>query len=117
VPDIVAELPEPTIAIEAEYPANPSRFVIVIDVLGFPRGAKGAYPALPPNELVDLVGANPLASTKVVVARAAVALPDEVPVARVMAKLAIAVVTGTASFVAGKLGDRLGPPTSCACEL
>jgi hypothetical protein len=90
--------------------------VIVVDLFGRSRAADGAQAALLPNELVNLVSANPIAPAEVIVARATVAFLDESPVSRVVAWLAITVVTGLAAFVARKLRDWFGVTTGCACE-
>jgi hypothetical protein len=90
--------------------------VIVIDLLGFSLATDGAQTALLPNELVDLVGANPIPPTEVIVARTTVTFLDESPISRVVARLAITVVSGPAAFVARKLRDRFDTTTGCARE-
>jgi hypothetical protein len=91
--------------------------MIVIDVLGLSLAADGAQTALPSDELADLIRANPIAATEVIVPRVAMAFLHEPSVARVVARLAITVVSRTVSFVPRKLNDRLGATTGCAREV
>ena len=105
------------IAEEADDSAHRAGLVIVIDLFGLPLAAHGAQAALLPNELVDLVGSHPVAPTEVIVPRAAMTFLDESAVARVVARLAITVVSRAASFVPRKLRDRFGVTTGCAREV
>jgi hypothetical protein len=103
-PDIVAELPEPTIAIEAEYPANPFRPVIVIHVLGVPRATQGADTALLEDHPGDLSGVDPIPPVEVERSRTSVMLQAIGADDLVVTRLAIV----TASRQAGWLVDAVG---------
>lgn len=91
--DVVTELPEPTIAIEAEYPSNPFRLVIVIDVLGLPSAAQGTDPSLLQDYPGNLCSVDPAAPGQVERPRASVVLQTIAANDLVVAPLAVPTVT------------------------
>jgi len=58
-PDVVAELPESAVAVEAEDPSNEACRVIVVDVSWGRSTADCALAALLPDETIDLLRAVP----------------------------------------------------------
>ena len=89
----VAELSEPTVAVEAEDAAHKTRLVIVVDVVRRSALADRAPVPLRLDQRVDLVGADAVAMLQVVVPRAAMKALAALARTRVVAVLAVAVPT------------------------
>jgi hypothetical protein len=88
---VVPELPEATIAVEAEHTANFAGVVIMIDMIRLVATANRTLPALGTNDLIDLGRTNPVAPLQVVVARATVQSILRLTASCVVTRLAVRV--------------------------
>jgi len=102
----VLELPQPAVAVEAQYPAYPTGAMIVINVLGVGLAADGAPAGLLGQHPVELGLADAVAPPEVVLPRPA-AFGDAGFAPGVVARLAIAAEPGTPSLTPREVGQQL----------
>src|SRR5581483_12141274 len=88
-PDVVAELPESAVAVEAEDPSNEACRVIVVDVSWGRSTADCALAALLPDETIHLLRADPIPACEVVVAGSPVKALSRLATTRVVTQLAV----------------------------
>lgn len=107
---VVAELSEPAVAVEAEYPADVPGLVVMVHMLRVCRLADGAEPTLLGEQLIELGLADPVPPPQVVLTTAAVEPCLRRFRPHVVAGLAVAAVTTSPGTVAGEIRHGLGHP-------
>lgn len=112
--DVVAKLPEPAVAIEAQDASDPSRGVVVVNMLRVFTAADRTQSALPFYERCNLYGSNAVTPCQVVVPGAAVQALAGLTTSSVVAGLAVRVPAVAAAFVARKLFEGLELLAVCA---
>jgi len=104
---IITELPEPTVAVEAQDPAHLAGHMVVIDVLRIGTAAHGTHATLRFDDLVDLRRADSIPTFEVVVPTSSVQPVLALLAARVVAGLAVRVPAITGISIARELVERL----------
>ncbi len=91
--EVVLELAETAVAVEAEYPADPSGAMIVVQMFRIGTPADRAHVALLGQELLELLLPDPVATTQVVLTTTAVEPLPRFLALLVVARLAVSAVT------------------------
>lgn len=101
--DVVPELPEAGVAVEAQYAADVPGLVVMVHMLRIGRPTDRAHPTLLREQLVDLLLPDPIPVSKVILPRSTVATKLGFATALVVARLAVARVAGAVSAAAREL--------------
>jgi hypothetical protein len=104
---IVPKVTKPTVAVEAEYPANPAGLVVVVDVVRTFSATYRTPVQVDPTTRVGLLGGDPIAALEVIIAATTVMPLARLIDASVPAWLAVAAEAIAFGPIAHEFGEWL----------
>jgi hypothetical protein len=105
--DVVPELPEPAITVEAQDATDVAGLVVMVHMLRILRPTDRAHSTLLSQQLLELLLSNPVPPPQVVFTRTAVVLLFVLSALDVVARLAVTTVAATTSSITRKVCQRL----------